>query len=301
MLMLDKLKEENVSTQQYIMFPLRSSIYSSYKSSNDKAEDDTINDDACKKTVQEPASEYDQALKNVLDKMMDQKKEATEQSNAVRKVTPVNTASASRNFSLVGPSSGPSFVHFGGSFPIDVANLPHDPLMPKLEDTAEIQSTGIFGNAYDNHDLETLNTPYVDQSVGAEDVDFNQHPPNGGTSTVYNAQNKFQLSSMGSTYFLLGFTSQSIIEDGISLVRDKYVGESKEFGFFSRRFQVQQVSHLNASKKESLDTKGQPKLGLWYPKDSPLILEAFSDSDYAGASLDRKSTTGGCQFLGVKG
>ncbi|GJX80019.1 hypothetical protein Tco_0328168 [Tanacetum coccineum] len=37
--------------------------------------------------------------------------------------------------------------------------------------------------------------------------------------------------------------------------------------------------------------KGQPKLGLWYPKDSPLILEAFSDSDYAGASLDRKSTT----------
>nr|GEU63631.1 putative reverse transcriptase domain-containing protein [Tanacetum cinerariifolium] len=37
--------------------------------------------------------------------------------------------------------------------------------------------------------------------------------------------------------------------------------------------------------------KGQPKLGLWYPKDSPLTLEAFSDSDYAGASLDIKSTT----------
>ncbi|GJS69921.1 putative ribonuclease H-like domain-containing protein, partial [Tanacetum coccineum] len=54
-------------------------------SSNDKAEDDTVDDDACKKTVQEPASEYDQALKNVLDKMMDQEKEATEQSDAVRK------------------------------------------------------------------------------------------------------------------------------------------------------------------------------------------------------------------------
>ncbi|GJW32627.1 hypothetical protein Tco_0052659 [Tanacetum coccineum] len=62
--------------------------------------------------------------------------------------------------------SRPSFVPFGGSFPIDVANLPHDPLMPELEDTAEIQSTGIFGNAYDDHDLETLNTPYADQSVG---------------------------------------------------------------------------------------------------------------------------------------
>ncbi|GJW27309.1 putative ribonuclease H-like domain-containing protein [Tanacetum coccineum] len=43
--------------------------------------------------------------------------------------------------------------------------------------------------------------------------------------------------------------------------------------------------------------KGQPKLGLWYPKDSPFDLVAYTDSDYAGASLDRKSTTGGCQFL----
>ncbi|GKD44988.1 putative ribonuclease H-like domain-containing protein [Tanacetum coccineum] len=43
--------------------------------------------------------------------------------------------------------------------------------------------------------------------------------------------------------------------------------------------------------------KGQPKLGLWYPKDSPFDLVAYTDSDYDGASLDRKSTTRGCQFL----
>ncbi|GJW88593.1 putative ribonuclease H-like domain-containing protein [Tanacetum coccineum] len=78
-------EEENVSSHQYIVFPLWSSIFSTYKSSDDKAEDDTVDDDACKKTVQEPASEYDQALKNVLDKMMDQEKEAIEQSDAVRK------------------------------------------------------------------------------------------------------------------------------------------------------------------------------------------------------------------------
>ncbi|GKB43286.1 ribonuclease H-like domain-containing protein [Tanacetum coccineum] len=200
-------EEENVSTQQYIVFPLWSSISSSYKSSDDKAKDYTIDDDACRKTVQEPASEYDQALKNVLDKMMDQEKEATEQSDVVRKEfeaqcdsqekitrasstnsfntvsTPVNTASASRTFSPVGPSSGPSFVPFGGSFPIDVANLPHDPLMPELEDTAKIQSTGIFGNAYDDHDLETLNTPYADQSVGAE-ADFNNMEPSTVVSPI---------------------------------------------------------------------------------------------------------------------
>nr|GEU61201.1 ribonuclease H-like domain-containing protein [Tanacetum cinerariifolium] len=43
--------------------------------------------------------------------------------------------------------------------------------------------------------------------------------------------------------------------------------------------------------------KGKTYLGLWYPKDSPFNLVAYSDSDYASASLDKKSTTGGCQFL----
>nr|GEV30439.1 hypothetical protein [Tanacetum cinerariifolium] len=46
--------------------------------------------------------------------------------------------------------------------------------------------------------------------------------------------------------------------------------------------------------------KGKPHLGLWYPKDLLFDLVAYSDSDYAGASLDRKSTTGGCQFLGCR-
>nr|GEY25984.1 hypothetical protein [Tanacetum cinerariifolium] len=46
--------------------------------------------------------------------------------------------------------------------------------------------------------------------------------------------------------------------------------------------------------------KGKPHLGLWYPKDSPFNLVAYSDSDYAGASLDKKSTTRGCQFLGCR-
>ncbi|GJS62164.1 putative ribonuclease H-like domain-containing protein [Tanacetum coccineum] len=67
------------------------------------------------------------------------------------------------------------------------------------------------------------------------------------------------------------------------------------------RFQVTpKVSHLHAVKRIFRYLKGQPKLGLWYPKDSPFYLEAFSDSDYAGASLDRKLTPGGCQFLGKR-
>ncbi|GJV01551.1 putative ribonuclease H-like domain-containing protein [Tanacetum coccineum] len=64
------------------------------------------------------------------------------------------------------------------------------------------------------------------------------------------------------------------------------------------RFQVTpKTSHLHAVNRIFRYLKGQPKLGLWYPRDSPFDLEAFSDSDYVGASLDRKSTTRGCQFL----
>ncbi|GJX40561.1 putative ribonuclease H-like domain-containing protein [Tanacetum coccineum] len=37
--------------------------------------------------------------------------------------------------------------------------------------------------------------------------------------------------------------------------------------------------------------KGKPSLGLWYSKDSPLELVSYTDSDYARATLDRKSTT----------
>ncbi|GKA37817.1 uncharacterized mitochondrial protein-like protein [Tanacetum coccineum] len=65
------------------------------------------------------------------------------------------------------------------------------------------------------------------------------------------------------------------------------------------RYQVNsKVSHLHAVKRMFRYLKGKPKLGLWYPKDSPFDLVAYTDSDYAGASLDRKSTIGGCQFLG---
>ncbi|GJY18783.1 putative ribonuclease H-like domain-containing protein [Tanacetum coccineum] len=64
------------------------------------------------------------------------------------------------------------------------------------------------------------------------------------------------------------------------------------------RFQVTpKTSHLSVVKRIFRYLKVKPKLGLWYPRVSLFDLEAYSDSDYAGANLDRKSTTGGCHFL----
>ncbi|GKF13282.1 hypothetical protein Tco_0054744 [Tanacetum coccineum] len=155
---------KNLSNQQYIVFPLWSSISSSYKSSDEMYKNDTAVDAASETPVQKPRRKATKAS-------------STNSFNTVS--TPVNIASASRTFSPIRPLSVSSFVPFGGSVPIDVANLPYDPLMPELEDTA----TGIFGNAYDDHDLETLNTPYADQSVGVE-ADFNNLKPSAFVSPI---------------------------------------------------------------------------------------------------------------------
>ncbi|GJU45677.1 hypothetical protein Tco_1202943 [Tanacetum coccineum] len=59
-------------------------------------------------------------------------------------------------------------------------------------------------------------------------------------------------------------------------------------------------SHLIAVKRIFRYLKGTPSLGLWYPKCSGFDLKGYSDSDYAGCNMDRKSTSGACQLLGGK-
>nr|GEW70067.1 putative ribonuclease H-like domain-containing protein [Tanacetum cinerariifolium] len=143
---------------------------------------------------------------------------------------------------------------------------------------------------------------------------------------------RFQMSSMRELTFFLGLQVKQK-DDGIFISQDKYVADIlKKFDFTTvktastpmepnkagslmyltafrpntmfaicacARFQVTpKTSHPHAVKRIFQYLKGQPKLGLWYPRDSPFNLEAFFDSDYAGASIDKKFTTGGCQFLG---
>ncbi|GJX80235.1 uncharacterized mitochondrial protein-like protein [Tanacetum coccineum] len=117
-------------------------------------------------------------------------------------------------------------------------------------------------------------------------------------------------------------------EDGIFISQDKYVaGILRKFGFTDvrtastpmdtekpllkdsdgddvnvhlYRSMIGSLMYLTSSRPDIMYLKGQPKLGLWYRRNSPIDLVAYSDSNYAGASLDRISTTGGCQFLGCR-
>nr|GFB87101.1 putative ribonuclease H-like domain-containing protein [Tanacetum cinerariifolium] len=113
-------------------------------------------------------------------------------------------------------------------------------------------------------------------------------------------KDKFQMSSMGElTFFLDGKSASTPMDTEKPLLKDP---DEIMFSVCAcARFQVTpKASHLHAVKRIFRYLKGKPHLGLWYPKDSPFDLVAYSDSDYVVASLDRKSTTGGCQFLGCR-
>ncbi|GJW90331.1 putative ribonuclease H-like domain-containing protein [Tanacetum coccineum] len=118
-------------------------------------------------------------------------------------------------------------------------------------------------------------------------------------------KSRFQMSSMGELTFFLGLQVKQN-KGGIFISQDKYVAEIlKKFDLVNVKAAItpmetksnSKTSHLNAVKRIFKYLKGKPNLGLW---ESPFDLEAFSNSDYGGSNLDRKSTIGGCQFLGQR-
>jgi len=67
----------------------------------------------------------------------------------------------------------------------------------------------------------------------------------------------------------------------------------------STRYQANpKESHFKAAKRILKYLKGTSSIGLWYPSHSPIHLIGYSDSDFAGCNLDRKSTSGTCHLLG---
>ncbi|KAK6149272.1 hypothetical protein DH2020_016797 [Rehmannia glutinosa] len=65
------------------------------------------------------------------------------------------------------------------------------------------------------------------------------------------------------------------------------------------RFQsAPEKSYMTVAKRILKYLKGCQKVGLWYPKEGGFKLAGYSDSDYVGCRVDRKSTSGTCQILG---
>nr|GEV48787.1 hypothetical protein [Tanacetum cinerariifolium] len=262
-------EEEKVSTQQYIVFPLWSSIASSYTRSDDKAGDDTVDDAVGKKKLQELVSENDQALKNVLDRMINQEMEATEQSDAVRKEFEAQCNSQLLQEKVTRSISTNSF---------SIVSTPVNTVIgdPK----SEVQTRGKIKKSYREHAMIS----YIQQKRRTNHKDFqnclfacflSHHEPTKISQAlddkswveamqeellqfkiqkvyvddiIFGFTNKylcdefeqimhniFQMSSMEELTFFLGLQVQQK-EDGIFINQYKYVGEIlKKFGFFNIR------------------------------------------------------------------
>ncbi|GJX54508.1 putative ribonuclease H-like domain-containing protein [Tanacetum coccineum] len=160
--------------------------------------------------------------------------------------------------------------------------------------------------------------------VYVDDIIFGSTKKSLSTEFEKMMHKKFQMSSMGELTFFLGLqTASTPMETQKPLLKDEddeevdvhmyrsmidsymYLTSSRPDIMFAvcacARYQVNpKVLHLHDVKRIFRYLKGQPKLGLWYLKDSPFDLVAYTDNDYARASLDMKSTIGGCQFLGCR-
>ncbi|GJU66632.1 putative ribonuclease H-like domain-containing protein [Tanacetum coccineum] len=142
----------------------------------------------------------------------------------------------------------------------------------------------------------------IEEEVYVDDIIFGSTKKELCTEFEKLMHDKFQISSMGELTFFLGLQVKQK-EDGIFISQDKYVAKIlRKFSFTDVKTTSTLWRYNKPLLKKDLEwyLKGQPKLGLWYPRDSSFDLVAYSDSDYAGASLDRKATTGGCQFLGCR-
>ncbi|GJT68688.1 putative ribonuclease H-like domain-containing protein [Tanacetum coccineum] len=90
-----------------------------------------------------------------------------------------------------------------------------------------------------------------------------------------------------------------ISQDKMALTKDEEADEV-DVHLYRSMIGYSNVFTLNIVKRIFKYLKGKPNLGLWYPRESSFDLEGYSDSDYTGENLDRKSITGGCQFLGSR-
>ncbi|GKB05681.1 putative ribonuclease H-like domain-containing protein [Tanacetum coccineum] len=133
------------------------------------------------------------------------------------------------------------------------------------------------------------------------------------TLSTYLLDNGFQRGKIDKTLFIRRDKGLQVKqkEDGIFISQDKYVTKIlKKFGFTDVKTastpMETQKPLLKDEDGEEVDvylyrsmigslmylTSSRPDIMFVYPKDSPFDLVAYTDSDYAGASLDRMSTTG---------
>nr|GEX41709.1 uncharacterized mitochondrial protein AtMg00810-like [Tanacetum cinerariifolium] len=293
-------EQEKASDHEYILLPFMPSyspLSSSIQSSDDKDADEALgkrDEGVSKGSGIDNQERFDSSTQDV------------------------NTAEPSINIANTNINTGSLNINIVGS---------NDPSMPSLEET------DIFDNAYDDRELgaeadtNKLELSTVDRDdillvqVYVDDIIFESTKKSLCDEFEPMMHKRFQMSSIRELTFFLGLQVKQK-DDGIFTSQDKYVAHiSKKFDFTTvkttstpmepnkaliKDTEADDVDvHLYRSMIGSLMylTTSTPEIMFAVyacARDSPFNLEAFSDSDYAGASLDRKSTTRGCQYFGKR-
>ncbi|KAK6146377.1 hypothetical protein DH2020_020246 [Rehmannia glutinosa] len=120
---------------------------------------------------------------------------------------------------------------------------------------------------------------------------------------------------MGELTFFLGLQVKQL-KDGTFISQTKYTSRYRALigsflyltasrpditfavGVCARFQSASNKSHITAAKSILRYLNGYQEVGLWYPKDGGFKPVGYSDSDYVGCRVDKKSTSGTCQMLG---
>nr|GEW08150.1 hypothetical protein [Tanacetum cinerariifolium] len=109
---------------------------------------------------------------------------------------------------------------------------------------------------------------------------------------------KFQMSLIGELTFFLGLHYDDVKPTNTPMEKEKALlkdSDGDDVNVHLYMFMIRSLMYLTSSRPDIMFD-----VCFWYPKDSLFDLVAYTNSDYAGASLDRKYTSRGCQFLGYR-
>nr|GEV25340.1 retrotransposon protein, putative, Ty1-copia subclass [Tanacetum cinerariifolium] len=268
--------------QQYVLFPMWSSGSTNpHNNEEDVAFDGREHDFDAKK----PESEVNVSLSSKFEDYSDNSSNEVNVAGSIVPTVGQNSFNNTNTFSAVGPSNTAVSPTYGKYSFIDASQLLDDLDMPELEDITYSDDEDVVGAEADFNNLES--------SIPVSPIP---------TTRIHKDHHVFQIiGDLSLTTQIRSMTravkdqASTPIDTEKPLLEDPD-GEDVDVHTYSDP----KASHLHAVKRIFRYLKGKPQLDLWYPKDSPFDLVAYSDSDYAGASLDKKSIIRGCQFLGCR-
>ncbi|GJZ18948.1 putative reverse transcriptase, RNA-dependent DNA polymerase [Tanacetum coccineum] len=129
---------------------------------------------------------------------------------------------------------------------------------------------------------------YVCQPPGFEDPDYPDKVYKVRKDGIFISQDKYVAEILRKFNYIDVKIASTPVDLERPLVKD---GDAKDVDVHLYRSMIGSLMYLTTSRPDIIYLKGKPTLGLWYSRNSPFELVAYTDSDYAGATQDRKSTT----------